>query len=57
MKKLKITNCSDPLMWYRDKVGQTVPYLFKISEGYMSREDAGFTNIVLKNDAEIIEEQ
>ncbi|SBV92037.1 hypothetical protein [uncultured Dysgonomonas sp.] len=56
MKKLKITNCSDKLMWYRDKVGQTVPFLFKISEGYMSREDAGFTNIVLEKDAEIIEE-
>ena len=56
MNKLKIINCSDPLMWYRDKVGQTVPFLFKISEGYMSREDAGFTNIVLEKDAEIIEE-
>lgn len=57
MNKLKITNCSDPLMWYRDKVGKTVPFLHKISEGYMSREDAGFTNIVLERDAEIIEEE
>lgn len=57
MKKLKIISCSDPLMWYRDKVGQTVPFLFKISEGYMSREDAGYTNIVLTDDAEIVEEE
>lgn len=56
MKKLKIINCSDPLMWYRDKVGQTVPFLFSISEGYVSREDAGSTNIVLLDDAEIVEE-
>lgn len=56
MKKLKTINCSDPLMWYRDKVGQIVPFLFKISEGYMSREDAGFANIVLEKAAEIIEE-
>lgn len=55
MKKLKITNCSDTLMWYRNKVGLTVPFLYKISEGYMSREDAGFTNIVLEQDAIIIE--
>ena len=43
-------------MWYRDKVGQTVPFLNKIHEGYLSREDSGYTNIVLKQDAEIIDE-
>lgn len=57
MKKLKIISCSDPLMWYRDKVGQTVPFISKIMEGYLSREDAGYTNIVLTYDAEIVEEE
>lgn len=42
-------------MWYRTKIGQTVDFIRSIPEGYLSREDAGFTNIVLKEDAEIIE--
>ncbi len=52
--ELKIIGCSDPQMWYSDKIGQVVPLLFKIEEGYMSREPAGFANIVLEKDAEIV---
>ena len=56
MSKLKIINCSDSLMWYRDKVGQEVELLYKIGDCYMSREDSGLANIVLVKDAIIIEE-
>ena len=41
-------------MWYRDKVGQEVPYLYSLSDCHMSREDCGSANIVMKEDCEII---
>ena len=52
--KLKIKQCPDPLMWYADKIGQEVTYCGEAEEYYWSREDAGYKNIVLKEDAEII---
>jgi len=55
MLKLLIKNCRDPGMWYSDKVGQHVPYLGKYPECYKSREDAGYTNIVFVEDAELVE--
>lgn len=54
-KKLLIKKCSDNLNWYANKVGQEVDFICRIPEGYLSREDAGFTNVVLKEDAEIVE--
>jgi hypothetical protein len=59
MKKLKIIQCRDHLMWYSRKVGQLVPYLgedvdFK-GPIYWSREDAGYKNMVFQCDAEIVE--
>ena len=58
-KVLKVTKCSDGMMWYADMVGQTVPYLGVWSDSldvYVSREPAGYVNIVKKVDAEIVEE-
>lgn len=55
MKKLLITKCSDSLMWYRDLVHQTVPFVREDKDCYISREPAGYINIVLKKDASIIE--
>jgi hypothetical protein len=43
------------MMWYRDKVGEYVPYLRTCEDCYMSREPAGFSNIVKLEDAEIVE--
>lgn len=55
MKALKIIKCSDSMMWYRRKIGHIVP-LVKIHEDcYMSRETAGYLNIVKLEDAEIVE--
>ena len=53
-KRLLITGCTDGLMWYRDKVGQTVPFLYEADGTYWSVEDGGFKNIVLKKDAKIV---
>lgn len=55
MPSLRIVQCNDPLMWYRDKIGQTVPYLGQWPEGYKSREDAGYLNVVRFQDAELID--
>ena len=55
MQALKIVRCSDTLMWYRDKVGETVPLVRKYDDCYMSREPAGYLNIIRLDDAEIVE--
>ncbi|MEP2668900.1 MAG: hypothetical protein ABJH04_07890 [Cyclobacteriaceae bacterium] len=55
MKQLKITNCSDSLMWYNSKIGQKVDFIREESDCYLSREPSGLINIVLKEDAEIVE--
>lgn len=55
MRALHIIKCSDSLMWYADRVGRIVPFLWEGDTYYMSREPAGYTNIVLKQDAEFIE--
>lgn len=57
MRMLRIKGCRDSSMWYADKVGQLVGYVSAIPEGYLAREPAGFTNIVLQRDAEVVEVQ
>lgn len=54
-RALRITRCSDPLMWYARLVGQTVPLLGHWPEGFKSREPAGHVNLVKYWDAEIVE--
>jgi len=55
MIALKLIKCSDPMMWYRSKVGEVVAFVREYDDCYMSREPAGYLNIVKKQDAEIIE--
>lgn len=57
MKKLRIENCSDPQLWYADLVGQKVELLCEDSEGYWSREPSGYTNIVRREDAQVIDDE
>ena len=54
MKVLVIKKCSDPQMWYADLIGKTVPLLREDADGYWSREPSGHTNIVRREDAEVI---
>ena len=57
MKALLITQCSDGMMWYRNHINKIVP-LIKDSESsteYLSREPAGYSNIVLKKDAVVVD--
>ena len=49
---LRITSCSDPLLWYADKVGQHVPHEgFSAGSGFRSREESGHVNFVRLDDA------
>jgi hypothetical protein len=57
VKKLLIKKCSDPQLWYAKLVGQTVELLREDSEGYWSREPAGYTNIVRRKDARVINDE
>lgn len=58
MKALRIINCSDPLMWYREFIGMEVVYLGEDNDAkgpiYWSRDGGGYKNIILKQDAELI---
>lgn len=54
MKALLIIN-SDGLRWYRDQIGQCVPFINDTGTEYRSREPAGYTNFVQYKDAEIIQ--
>ena len=51
---IRIAKCSDPQMWYADKIGQLVAYISETEDEYISREDAGYLNIVKKSDAELL---
>jgi len=52
---IRIKSCSDSLFWYRNKVGTIVPYVYDTREGeWMSREDAGYLNIVKYKDGELV---
>lgn len=57
MKAILITGCSDPDLWYASLVGHTVTYLREYEREYLSYEPAGYTNIVLKSDSELIESE
>lgn len=52
--KLLITQCPDRMFWYRDLVGQFVPFEGIWPEsGYKSREVEGHANVVRFEDAVI----
>lgn len=54
MKTILITGCSDPDFWYAPLVGSTVEYIREYEHEYLSREPAGYSNIILKTDSELL---
>lgn len=54
-KMIKITGCSDSLLWYKNKVGDYVKFLREYDDCYMSREPSGFANIVKKCDGIVVD--
>ena len=55
VKMLHIKNCSDGMMWYASRVGENVEFVREDSEYFWSRDKGGHINIVLKQDADIVE--
>lgn len=55
--KLRIVSCSDPSMWYAELVGETAPLLYTERDCYISREPAGYVNIVHLEDGEVVEDE
>jgi hypothetical protein len=52
---LRIKHCSDPQRWYASLVGRNVPALgYDPVSGWKSKEPTGYTNFILKQDAERI---
>ena len=57
MKALKIIDCSDPHLWYSNRVGETVDYKGKEDDIYWSRDSGGYVNIVYVKDAVLINDE
>lgn len=56
MKRILITDCSDSQFWYAGLVGSTVEFVREYDSEYLSREPAGYANIILKTDSKIIDD-
>lgn len=54
-KELTIVGCFDPMMWYRDLVGEKVDFVKEDDDYYWCREPEGYINIVHKSDGIINE--
>ncbi len=54
MSKLLITGCTDALLWYADKIGESFEAL-RVRDGqYLVRASDGHTNIVHLEDGELV---
>lgn len=56
-REIEITGCTDGLMWYAAHVGKRFPLLRIFDDCYLSREPAGYSNIVWLRDARIVEDE
>lgn len=57
--KIKITNCSDSLMWYSKHIGEVYTVVRDYSthsDAYLVRDAYGYLNIVRPKDCEIVGE-
>lgn len=54
MKMLRITGCSNSSFWYAEKVGDVVQLIGLDRDEWITREPAGFVNIVKHCDAEVV---
>lgn len=57
--KIKITNCSDSLMWYSKHIGEVYTVVRDYSthsNAYLVRDTYGYLNIVRPKDCEIVGE-
>lgn len=55
--KLKIIGCSDPHMWYSNRIGDTVDCRSREDDIYWSRDSGGYVNIVYVKDAILVDDE
>lgn len=53
---IKITQCPDPGMWYASRVGEVIEVRAADQDGYWTRDNEGYRNIIKFSDAEVVEE-
>ena len=51
MGQILIHNCTDPLMWYKNCIGDTFNMLRVEDDNFLVRDNKGFINIVKLKDA------
>jgi hypothetical protein len=49
--KVRVIACSDPQMWYANRVGESIPLVREDADGYWAREPAGYLNVIKRADA------
>lgn len=54
MSKLLITGCTDPLMWYSGRAGESFELIRDKDDSFLVHAADGYSNIVLKKDCEIV---
>lgn len=53
-EQIKINKCSDSLRWYAKHVGKAFTLIRNYRDGYLVQDPDGYTNMVLHQDAELI---
>lgn len=53
--KAKIISANNSCLWYANKIGQVIEIERETFDFYWSREDAGYINIIYKDDVEIVD--
>lgn len=54
--QIEIKKCSDSLMWYAGHIGKRVTLVRNYQDGFLVVALDGYLNMVLHDDAEIVEE-
>jgi hypothetical protein len=54
-KGLKITQCRDGMRWYAGHVGEVFPLLATFRDEYKTREPAGYSNFIVKDDCKVVD--
>ncbi len=55
--KIKITDCSNSMLWYRDRIGEEFIVYYVEDKAYWTREGGTYNalNWVYKNDCKIVD--
>lgn len=52
--RVKIISCTNPILWYNDKIGETYNVSYETSTAYWVRVEGNLVAWVYKNDTEFV---